>query len=236
MSANFFWAYRELTNRLEKRGAEPSHHFPVGEDGKIQEWGTIFLFDPEVREKLDKEIRLRYFPAVLKGLRGSRIRVHNEANILSQITDGRDPVAARELIFLLEEPPYPPSGPNSPPWYVRGTIDCSLLRCMVHFDLMLDLPLSVDLEAMLELMDDDKLGGIPPSLSFERVMSGEHLYLLSFSSGNGISSDIESLTDSVRKHLLIIDAVKRLERQWSSRKLFSDLGAKIIAMYGDNTF
>jgi hypothetical protein len=43
-----------------------------------------------------------------------------------------------------------------------------------------------------------------------------------------------SSQQSVRKHLPIIEAVKRLERQWSNPELFHDLGAKIIAMYGED--
>jgi hypothetical protein len=235
MSAKIFWAYRELTNRLEEQSTEPLRRFRAGEASRVPEWGTIFLFDPEARETLDEEIGSRYFPSVLEGLRGSGIRVDDEANVLSQIADKRDRVATRRMTFLLTEPLRPPAGPNAPPWYVRGKIDCSLEICMIGFDLILGLPSSVNLDSILELMKDDRMGGIPPTLSFERRISGEREYSLSFSWGRGVPFEMERLiTESVRKHVQIIEAVKRLERQWSSRELFSDLSAKIIAMYGDD--
>jgi len=44
------------------------------------------------------------------------------------------------------------------------------------------------------------------------------------------------ITDSVKKHLAIIQAVDRLELQWGNRELFSALCARIIAMYGADVF
>lgn len=235
MSAGKHWAYAELKRRLEAQKAEQASRFRPGEIRIVQEYGTVYLFDPAARERLDEEIRSRYFPAVIEGLRGSGICVHDEENILSRITDKRDPVAAREMIFLLEEPPQPPAGPDSPPWYVRGTIDCSLEFCMVHFDLILGLPLSFPQEPLLDLMGDRRIQGNPPRLSIEFGLSGRREYVLSFTWGRGAAVGMEQvITESVRKHLAIIQAVDRLELQWSSRELFSDLSAKIIAMYGED--
>ncbi|MCI0392932.1 MAG: hypothetical protein MOB07_29725 [Acidobacteria bacterium] len=232
MSAKNTWAFPELTKRLKEQSA--SIHFQTRGAYKTPEWGTVFLFDPEAREDLDGRIRTWYFPAVIEGLRGSSVRVHDEEGAFSCITDKRALVATREMIFLLEEPPRPLAGPDAPPWYVRGSIDCSLDGCMLGFDLILGLPLSVNLDSILELMKDDRMGGIPPTLSFERRISGAQEYSLSFSWGRGVPFEMERLiTESVKKHVQIIEAVKQLERQWASRELFSYLSAKIIAMYGD---
>lgn len=244
MGADYFWAYRELTDRLEQQSKEPSplsqlskmfENRGSGNAVKVPEWGTVFLFDPEARTRLDEKIHQWYFPAVLEGLRGSGIRVDDRRNVLSRIYDKRDCIAARSLIFLLVEPPRPAWGPGAPPWYVRGCIDCSLERSMIDFDLSLELPLSVNLDSILELMADDRMGGIPPRLSFERDLSGKLGYSLSFSWGKGDPFEMERLiAESVRKHVQIIKAVKRLESQWDSRELFSELSAKIVAMYGDD--
>ena len=51
---------------------------------------------------------------------------------------------------------------------------------MVHFDLSLELPLSVNLNSILELMADNRMGGIGPTLSFDHRISGELEYSLSF--------------------------------------------------------
>jgi hypothetical protein len=237
MSAGRHWAYAELKRRLEARRAEGADRSRPGEIRVAQEYGTVYLFDPAARERLDEEIRGRYFPAVIEGLRGSPVCVHDEENVLTRITDKRDPVATRQLIFLLEEPPQPPAGPDSPPWYARGTIDCSLECCMVSFDLILGLPLSFPIEPLLELMGDRRMQGDPPRLSIEFGISGRREYALSFSWGRGAAVGMERvITESVKKHLAIIQAVNRLELQWESRELFSALSARIIAMYGEDVF
>lgn len=237
MSAGKHWAYAELKKRLAEQKAQKADRSRSGEIRITQEYGTIFLFDPAAREQLDEEISSRYFPAVLKGLQGSQICVHDEENVLSSIADKRNPVATRELVFLLEEPPLPPAGPDSPPWYVRGTIECSLEFCMVLFDLILSLPLSFSLEPLLELMGDRRMQGNPPRLSIEFGLSGRREYVLSFSWGRGAAVGMERvIAESIRKHLAIIQAVNRLELQWGSLELFSALGARIVAMYGEDVF
>lgn len=231
------WAYAELKKRLAEQRAQEAERFRSGEIRVTQEYGTIFLFDPAAREKLDEEIRRRYFPAVLKGLQGSPICVHDEENVLSRIVDKRNPVATRELVFLLADPLLPPAGPDSPAWFIRGTIECSLEFCMVHFELILGLPLSFPLEPLLELMGDRRMEGMPPSLSIEFRISGRREYTLSFSWGRGSAVGMEQvITESVKKHLAIIQAVNRLELQWGNRELFSALSARIIAMYGEDVF
>src|SRR5262249_48700251 len=129
MNANYFWAYRELTDRLEKQSAEPSPLARISaiyknrEPDKViplPEWGTVFLFDPEAGGRWDEKIQKWYFRGVLEGLRGRGIRVDDRRNVLPQIYDKRDCIATRSLIFLLAEPLRPSWGRGAPPWYVRG--------------------------------------------------------------------------------------------------------------------
>jgi hypothetical protein len=231
------WAYVELKKRLAEQRVQDAERSRSGEIRVTQEYGAIFLFDPAARAKLDEEIRRRYFPAVLKGLQGSQVCVHDEKNVHSRIVDKRNPVATRELVFLLADPLLPPAGPDSPAWYVRGTIECSLGFCMLHFDLILGLPLSLPLEPLLELMGDRRMQGMPPNLSIGFRISGRREYTLSFSWGRGSAVGMEQvITESVKKHLAIIQAVGRLEFQWGNQELFSALGARIIAMYGEDVF
>jgi hypothetical protein len=242
MDTKFFWAYRELTNHFKELDEiprsifQPTSAFTDRWPRMRPEWGTVFLFDPEAREALDEEIRSRYFPAALKGLQGSRIRVHDRKKVLSQITDLRDHIATRSLAFLLAEPPRPPSGPKAPPWAVRVIIDCSLEICMIGFNLTLSLPSSVNLDSILELMKDDRMGKNPPALSFKSGISGTPEYTLKFLWGRGLFVDMERLiTKSVMKHVNIIEAMNQLEGRWDCRELFSDLSAKIIAIYGSDS-
>jgi hypothetical protein len=231
------WAYAELKKRLAEQRAQDAEPFRAGEIRITQEYGSIFLFDPAARAKLDEEIRLRYFPSVLKGLQGSSICVHDEENVLSRIVDKRNPAATRELVFLLADPLLPPAGPDSPAWFIRGTIECSLEFCMLRFELILGLPLSFPLEPMIELMADRRMEGMPPSLSIEFRISGRREYTLSFSWGRGSAVGMEQvIMESVKKHLAIIQAVNRLELQWGNLELFSALSARIIAMYGEDVF
>jgi hypothetical protein len=229
------WAYAELKKRLSEQRAQEVERFRDGEIRVTQEYGTAFLFDPAARAKLDEEIRRRYFPAVLRGLQRSQICVHDEENVLSRIVDERNPVATRELVFLLADPLLPPAGPDSPAWFIRGTIECSLEFCMLRFELILGLPLSFPLEPIIELMADRRMEGMPPSLSIELRTSGKREYTLSFSWGRGSAVGMEQvITESVKKHLAIIQAVDRLELQWGNLELFSALSARIIAMYGED--
>jgi hypothetical protein len=235
------WACRELINHLEaldeteRSYFQPTDAFTNRWPRMWPEWGTVFLFDPEAREALDEEIRSRYFPAVLKGLQGARIRVHHRKNILSNITDLRNHTATRRMTFLLEEPARPPSGPKAPPWHVQGIIDCCLEICTINFNIMLSLPSSVNLDLIFELMKDDRLRDNPPKLSFENRIPGTNGYTLSFSWGRGLFVGMEPLiTKSVIKHVEIIEAMNQLEKRWDSRELFSDLSAKIIGMYEDD--
>jgi hypothetical protein len=227
-----------LQIRFGKSVKRIKRRFQRGDIGKwpiFVNFVAMGLFDPDARARLDEKVHKWYFPAVLEGLRGSGIRVYDRKKVLSQIYDKRDCIATRSLIFLLAEPSRPAGGPGSPPWYVRGCLDCSLEMSMVHFDLSLELPLSVNLNSILELMADDRMGGIGPTLSFDHSIPGELEYSLSFSWGRGVPFEMERLiTESVRKHVQIIEAVKRLETQWDSRELFADLSSKIIAMYGDD--
>lgn len=108
---------------------------------------------------------------------------------------------------------------------------------MVHFELILGLPLCFPLEPLLELMGDRRMEGMPPSLSIEFRISGRREYMLSFSWGRGSAVGMEQvITESIKKHLAIIQAVNRLELQWGNGELFSALGARIIAMYGEDVF
>lgn len=237
MSADRRWAYAELKRKLDVQEAEIENPRRPGEIRIVEEYGTVYLFDPAARERLDAEICERYFPAVIEGLGGSPIRVFEKEKILSQIRDKQAPVAAREWIFLLQDPPRPRAGPDSPAWYVRGTIDCSLERCMVSFDLILGLPLSFPLEPVLDLMGDRRMQGNPPDLSIGFRMSGKREYILSFHWGRGSAVGMERvITESVKKQLAIICAVDLLELQWESRELFSALRARIIAMYGEDNY
>jgi hypothetical protein len=85
------------------------------------------------------------------------------------------------------------------------------------------------------LMADRRMEGMPPSLSIELRTSGKREYTLSFSWGRGSAVEMEQvITESVKKHLAIIQAVDQLELQWGNLELFSALSARIIAMYGED--
>jgi hypothetical protein len=246
MNTNYFWAYRELTDRLEKQSGEPSPLAQIGaiykkrEPGKsvpVPEWGTIFLFDPEARARLDEKIHKWYFPAVLEGLRGTGIRVHDRKNVLSQIYDTRDCIATRRLSFHFVEPPRPNWGPDSPPWFASGWIGCSLEMCQFGFALTLEMPSNVNLASIHQLMADERILEDGPHLCFHRDISGAVVSSLQFSRLKGGAIEIErTIAEYTRKQVEIIKAVNRLEEQWESRELFADLSQKIIDMYGQEIY
>jgi hypothetical protein len=225
------WAYRELVRKFEDQGKP---HLPRkrGEPIPIEEQGTLFLFDPAVRAELDETITELMWPQVLRGLEDTYIRIYGEDAILAAIKDKCWPEATRQLTFLLEDPARPIVAGQKTIWYVRGNIRCSLLSYMISFDLILYLPMEVNLGRIILLMSDEHLV-IPPTLSID----GDS-YSLTFSWGKGgghWNKDVAPerlITDSIRKHLKIIEIADQLESSPADPRLFDNLTTTILAMYG----
>jgi hypothetical protein len=226
------WAYKELLRKLEEQDKPQRPPGQLGGPFPIPEEGTLFLFDPEVRLELDETITEKLWPQVLRGLEGARIQIYQEDAILADIKDKRWPEATRQLTFLLEDPAKPVSAGRQTIWYVRGMIESRLLSYMLSFDLMLFLPMEVNLGRISLLLSDERLIS-PPTLSVDG-----NTYSLNFSWGRGGGYWNEKIApekliaDSILKHLQIIEAAEQLEYDPADLELFDKLTTAVINMYG----
>jgi hypothetical protein len=224
------WAYAELENKLTAKTAQANAN-PT----ELHEFGTFFLINPALRHEIDGIIHRALWPAVIEGVAGSRIRIYQERKALSQIRDTRSPELSRELTFLLEDPQRAIGDSNRPPWYVRGTLEGRPFTYMLKFDLILELPITFDLFALLSLMAHQDLGAMPPTLSVDH-----ETYSVQFSWGRGgpyaAAEDGPEIfiTDAIVSQLEIIDAMEELEEaNFENEVLFERLTNSIVAFYGN---
>lgn len=226
------WAHTALANKLKEQNT-PKPPPKKGDPRPVPEVGTIFLFDPEARKAIDSIIREEVWPSVKEGLAGSRVKIYEGSKALEKVHDLRKPVSTRQLLFLLDDPERPLLSPGSPSWYIRCTVDVTQFDYMAQFELLLTLPLETNWENIVLLLSKKSLSGNSPSLSME-----DDAYTLSFSwgQGGGYLSDNtfeKIITDSVRKHLSIIEAADGFEGRPDADN-FNALCAAIIEMYGDD--
>jgi hypothetical protein len=226
------WAHRELEKRLGSRGRAGS-----ARANQVQEIGTVFLVDPEMSQAIDEIISRDLWPAVTKGLKGSRIKIYDRRKVLSQITSKWEPVLTRQLVFLLEDPMRPVASSERPLWYVRFRIEANISTYMMNSDLILGLPKSLDLLRLIVLMEHPSLIGLPPNL----VVDDED-YVVTFSWGLGGPYHHEAfdpevfIIGKIREHLQIIEAANRLELAIDDEDAFQLLSNRILEAYAGRSF
>jgi len=230
------WAYKELEKKLE---TQPLLR-PIEEMKELPEFGTLFLVNPRMREEIDHAICDELWPAVLRGIEGSKIGIYEQKKVLTNIRDTRSPELTRELTFLLEDPTRPIGCANKCLWYVRGTLEGRPFTYMLKFDLILEFPMTFDLKMLVRLLGDPRLSGISPTLSVGIAQEvGEDRYVLQFSWGRGGRLGDPNyqpdrlITIAITKHLEIIKAMDELEGDFYAEELFETLSSKIAAFYGD---
>jgi hypothetical protein len=230
------WAYRELEKKLREQTLDQ----PLLKIKELPEFGTLFLVDPKMRDDIDRTIRNELWPAVLKGLKGSGIRIYKQRDALTRIGKTRSPELSRRLGFLFEDPKRPIGSQRTSPWHISGTVEGRPFTYMLTFDLILDFPITFDLMVLTRLMRDPRLGGIPPELTVDTAREArEDRYNLKLSWGRGgrygdPEYDPERLiTNGIKKHLEIIGAMDQLESDFEMPELFQTLSRRIIAFYSD---
>ncbi|MGH9827296.1 MAG: hypothetical protein ACREDR_29055 [Blastocatellia bacterium] len=173
--------------------------------------------------------------AVSTALKGSRICIHDSNELASRIETKVFPELTRTLIFLLEDPDRPVASPDRPQWSVRVTIEATLFTYMLSFDLILELPKVLDLLRLLVLMEDPRLGGLPPTLSVD-----QDSYVVTFSWGRGGSYYLrefkpdEYVARKITEHLRIIEATDRVEADIDSEDAFFVLSRRILESFGED--
>ena len=193
---------------------------------------TVFLANPEEKKKLDQIIEAYLWPGVVKALVGTPIRVsESKAGFpASLIRDAEKICTTRSLTFVLEDPDRPFLPGESPPWFCRGTIECSMLDYMTAFEFYAHFPMNFDLRRIIGLLGDPMFVGLPPNLSVEPRRDGEHMLVVSFAEGSGAGWGLrsyqeaaEELGQKIRKNLEVIEAMYQLEQDYASDRWFQEL-------------
>jgi hypothetical protein len=206
---------------------------------------NVYLIDPDQRREIDGIIKTYLWPAVLKGVEHSKIEITtpNERGFSLPIEDKMSPEGKRTFTFLFEDPRRPLSPlnrENNPPWFSRGEIECSLSHYMLTFDFILELPLSFDVQRILDLIGDSAFEGNPPELIVGRSAKGGQSLQITFQNGRGAgwgAQSFETITDFIQRrvamNLQVIRAVERLCLDIDNDKLFKTLHRFLRMLYGE---
>lgn len=201
---------------------------------------TVFLSNPEEKSRVDRIIQNELWPGVIRALAGSPIRVLQEAeeSPTAAIADERGLHTTRSLRFVLTDEKRPIYPGESPPWFCRGKIECSLHDYMFSFEFFVHFPADFDLGKILELLSDPLFCGNPPSLSAESGDEERKILVVSFREGEGAGWGLRNFEEAGRileqkviKNLEIIRALYRLERDYASEQRFRDLQTALREAY-----
>jgi hypothetical protein len=201
---------------------------------------TVFLSNPEEKSRVDRIIQNELWPGVIRALAGSPIRVleSEEGFPLSAIQDQKAIHTTRSLTFVLSDQERPMYPGESPPWFCRGKIECSLHDYMFSFDFFAYFPMDFDLGKILELLSDPLFSGNPPNLTIEPRMDNSQIMVVSFREGEGAGWGLRDfqtagavLEQKVVKNLEVIRTLYRLERDYTNEKRFLDLQKALREAY-----
>jgi len=201
---------------------------------------TVFLANREEKRQLDQIIEAYLWRGIVKALVGSSIQVSEAQGGFpaSLIRDESKNYTTRSLTFVLEDPDRPFSPGEGPPWFCRGSIECSMLDYMTSFEFFAHFPMGFDLRKIIELLSDPMFVGYPPNLSVEPRGDEAHIMVISFSGGSGAGWGLrsyeeaaEELGQKVRKNLEVIEAMYQLERDYTSERWFQELQEALREAY-----
>lgn len=223
------WQISELVLYLKQNGRKP--------DLNSQ---TVFLANPAEKIQIDQIIQNYLWAGAVRALAGSSIGISGaeEGFPASFLQDERANYTTRSLTFILadEERPFIPG--ESPPWFCRGNIKCSLQHYLISFDFFLHLPMEFEIGKIIELLADPLFCGNPPNLSIEPYGEDEHLMVVSFSEGSGADWGLEgfekagqALEQKVIKNLEVIEAMNQLEQDYTSVRWFQELQKALREAY-----
>ena len=201
---------------------------------------TVFLANPAEKFQIDQIIEKYIWPEAVRALSGSSIGISEgeEGFPASSLKDEMANCTTRSLTFVLmdEERPFIPG--ESPPWFCRGNIKCSLQHYIISFEFFLHLPMEFSIGKIIKLLSDPLFCGMPPSLSIEPYGEDEHIMVVSFSEGSGADWGFggferagKDLERKLIKNLKVIEAMNQLEQDYKSEKWFRELQKALREAY-----
>jgi len=193
---------------------------------------TVRLANPRQKVQLDQVIREQIWPAVIRALEGTAIRVFNAPDGFPAqgIEDKWTNHTTRCLTFVLEDPARPLSVGSFSPWFCRGHLKCSALDYMASFDFHIYFPADFSIRRIMRILADPMFAGCPPTLSIDPSSQANAYFVVFFGGGSGAGWGLHSheeaaraVAQSVKRNVAVIDAVYGLERDYRNGRAFNGL-------------
>lgn len=236
------WAFSALKKRLSEKSQVIESPSVAGESKEPRilrtfiptdwEYGTVFLFDPELKIVIEDFFKEYLYPAISAVFESEIFEIPALEQI--KLKETRKLEASLNALFLMTDPQRPVGTPQRPPWYVRYNLEVKDGRYFLNTELLLSLQFSAASDWILEFLAETGSGwAIPPSLSCDRDE-----FLLSFEWGQGrgilLANDEwkTHLTTPFIKHIKIAHAIDRFSRQSENYLLRNRMLQIIMDMYG----
>jgi len=221
------WQYAELQQYLKKHMRDPDVYSK-----------TVFLANPAEKAELDNIILKHLWPSVIRGLGSSGIWTKSlkKGFPRSAIEDEKYPYTARSLTFLLEDSRRQISAMGDvPSWHCRGKILCSVSDYMLSVDFYVYLPEDFSWRKLLRLLKNPEFAGLPPELSYEKLLSGKGIFSLAFKKGSGAGWGLRNhneaasiIREEIQSNIEVIQAVYELERDYQNTEAFNELEKVLV--------
>ena len=206
---------------------------------------SVYLSNPEYRQKIDNVIANNIWPSIKKSVRESAISAilaKDDKDIYYNIEEKWNTYTTKILTFMLSDPERP-IGAGSTRWFCRGKIQCSAIDYMISFDFYIYFPLAFDMKKILFLLKNPAFIGMPPELSYEEGIEAGGEFSLKFSKSYGVGGGrlfnyIEQAEahafNEVQNNLNLIYALNSLEIDFNRKESFDKLCEALVLAYECN--
>jgi len=213
------WAYQELRKRLDERTESWVPHLQDASDVRIlritktpdHESGTVFLIDPRAVEAIDEILLEQIYPHILQTMEGESLIVPTIKKITKQVRTGDDSEPTRFVTFAMTDPARPPLTKERPLWRISFDLKVHVSSYMFSCNCSISIPFPVAGPWLLDALTDPLIQEASPQLYVEL-----HQFVInvSCSRGQGFFGDEwkTRIAESLKRHLVIANAVDRFER------------------------
>jgi len=235
------WSFAALRQRLSEKTevVETSETSVDSEEARVQrtyypvdwEYGTVFLFDPQLRERFDNFFFNFLYPCALEVFENAPFQIPDLEEI--KLTDKRDDFeATRHVVFLMTDPKRPTGNAESPWWLIRYNVEVRHFIYYVNVELSLSLPYSIEPDWALNYLIDAGHQGVSPSLSVDYDE-----FVLRFSRGHSESISVantewkHNFTSFFNGNLQVAKMIDRFSENPSNQFLRSRMLQTITEFY-----
>jgi hypothetical protein len=201
----------------------------------------VFLSNPEHRREADTIISTRLWPAVTETLRGSNLIASGvPKDFPDNIVDKWHTHTTRQAVFILKDPNRHPDPKDFPTWFVRSTIECSILNYSFTNELMLSFPEDVPREKLIQFITHPDLVEFSPELTYASIPE-QNYFEIKIVSGRGAGWLLESsekaasyIKSVLSLTLRSIRAADDLEKDINNSHKFERLLTSVVQLFQFN--